>query len=74
LYYGRENDKSITADAQFTYDIMNGMLEKVKYKLYDESGVLRVCRGGYIIVDGGYQKLSCFVNSLHDANGHKEVH
>lgn len=74
LYDGRENDKNITANEDFTYDIMNGKFNRVKYKLYDTEGVARWCEGGYIIVDGGYQNISCFVDPLHDANGHKEVH
>ena len=55
LYDGRENNKNITSDDEFTYAIMNGMFNKVKYKLFDDDGVLRVVEGGYIIVDGGYQ-------------------
>jgi hypothetical protein len=74
LYDGRENDKNITADDAFTYDVMMGLFNDVKYKLYDKDGVLRICQGGYIIVDGGYQDISCFVDPLHSANGHKEVH
>jgi hypothetical protein len=74
LYDGRENDKNITTDDTFTYAIMFGKFNSVKYKLYDEHGVLRMCEGGYIIVDGGYQNLPCFVDPLHEANGHKEVH
>jgi hypothetical protein len=74
LYDGRENDKNITADDEFTYDIMHGKFDDVEFKLYDKDGVLHICTGGYIIVDGGYQNLACFVDPLHDANGHKEVH
>jgi hypothetical protein len=74
LYDGRENDKNITSDDEFTYAIMMGKFNSVKFKLYDEHGVVNICEGGYIIVDGGYQNVPCFVDPLHDANGHKEVH
>jgi hypothetical protein len=74
LYDGRENDKNITSNDDFTYAILNGLFNKVKYKLYDEDGVLHLVEGGYIIVDGGYQSAPCLVDPMHDANGVKEVH
>ena len=74
LYDGRENDKNITSDDDFTYDIMNGKFNGVKYKLYDEHGVLRTCEGAYILVDGGYQNIAVFMDPMHNANGHKQVH
>jgi hypothetical protein len=74
LYDGRENDKGITADDQFTYEIMNGKFNGIKYKLYTENGTLKMCMGGYIITDGGYQDIACFVDPMHNACGSKEVH
>lgn len=74
LYDGRENDKNITSDDDFTYRIMMGKFDDIEYKLYDDSGTLRICKGGYLLVDGGYHNISCFVDPVHHANGLKEVH
>jgi hypothetical protein len=74
LYDGRENDKTITAEDDFTYDIMAGKLSKVAFKMYDKHGVVHWFRGGYLITDGGYCDVPCFVDPLHNACGHKEVH
>ena len=74
LFNGRENDKTITVNQNLTYHIMTGKFRDVEFNLYDEEGFLRKCKGGYIIVDDGYQNVPCFVDPLHNANGHKEVH
>ena len=36
-----------------------GRLLNISYNLYHEDGVLRRCKGRYLIVDGGYKYLSC---------------
>lgn len=74
LYDGRENDKTITLDDDFTYSVTQGRLKDVTFKMYDREGVLREYRGGYLIVDGGYQKLPCMIDPMHDACGHKQTH
>jgi hypothetical protein len=74
LYDSRENDKNITSDDDFTYKIMMGKYNDIEFKLYDDSGTLRICKGGYVIVDGDYHNNSCFVDTLHNANGLNEVH
>ena len=33
-----------------------------------------MCKGGYIIVDGGYQKIPCLMDPWHDATGLRETH
>lgn len=75
VYDGRENDKLITNNDEFTIDVMRGgLLKNVSYMLYDVSGRPMLCRGGYILVDGGYQKLQCFIDPSPGATGTKEVH
>ena len=55
-YMGSYNDITITANDQLCKDIQGGLLDDVEYTLVDDLGVPRTCHGGYIIVDGGYQK------------------
>lgn len=57
-YLGSYNDMTITANDPLCQDIANGLLNEVEYKLVDEDGIPRACKGGYLIVDGGYQEAS----------------
>ena len=58
---GSFNDKNVAHMDNFCKEIMLGKFNDIEYILFDENGVPRKCKGGYLIVDGGYQKLSCFV-------------
>ena len=51
-----------------------GKLKEAEFDLYNENGDLMRCKGGYFIVDGGYQKYPCFVDPMHSPTGHHEVH
>jgi hypothetical protein len=74
LYDGRENDKTITMDDEYTYNILHGSLNEVQFKMYDADGVEKLFSGGYLIVDGGYMKLPCLIDPMHDATGLKDTH
>ena len=41
---------------------MHDALEDIEYELYDSYGNKYKCRGGYIIVDGGYYDCICFMD------------
>jgi hypothetical protein len=75
VYDGRENDKTITLDDPWCYGIMhNGTFDNIEYKMYDKEGVLRKYYGAYFIVDGGYHKMPCFIDPMHDATEHLDTH
>jgi hypothetical protein len=57
-YLGSYNDMTITANDPLCQDIADGLLNEVEYKLVGEDGVPRWIKGGYLIVDGGYQEAS----------------
>ena len=53
-FLGSSNDVMICQNDDFTLEVMAGALDDVEYELYDQSGNKYKCRGGYLIVDGGY--------------------
>jgi hypothetical protein len=57
-YLGSYNDITITANDKLCQEFASGLLDEVKYKVVGEDGVPRMDKGGYIIVDGGYQQAS----------------
>jgi len=57
-YKGSCNDIQICQNDPICLAVLNGALEDVEYELYNEFGELYKCKGGYILVDGG------FINSI----------
>ena len=57
-YKGSCNDVQICQNDPICLAVMNGALEDIEYELYNEFGEKYKCKGGYILVDGG------FVNSI----------
>ena len=57
-YKGSCNDVQICQNDPICLAAMNGSLEGIEYDLYNEFGEKYKCKGGYILVDGG------FINSI----------
>lgn len=55
-FLGSFNDKTITANDSIPNAIKDGLLSEVKCLMYDDNNVPRLVQGGYLIVDGGYNK------------------
>ena len=64
-FYGAMNDKSISRHDSFSKWCMAGGLDKVRFIVYDKHGRPRRCRGGHVLVDGGYLKWACFLPPQH---------
>jgi hypothetical protein len=62
LFPGRENDKTITVNDDFTHSIIQGRLQEVIYTIFGADGIPTTIKGGYIIVDGGYHKYPVFID------------
>ena len=61
-FLGSSNDITICNNDNFSLRVLNGLLNNVKYKLYNAFGELYNCQGGYIIVDGGYVDSIAFID------------
>ena len=61
-FLGATNDKTICVNHTFSLAVQHGSLEDIEYELYDSFGEKYKCRGGYIIVDGGYVDSICFID------------
>ncbi len=73
IYNGKENDKVVTYNDEFCMSIINGRFSDIEYCLYDEDGNLRLTKGGYLIVDGGYQKFACLVDPIPDCYEYNDI-
>jgi len=62
FFYGTIHDTTVAKNDWFTKWIIEGGVDHISYVLYDEHGRPRRCKGGHFLVDGGYEKLACFVN------------
>ena len=61
-FLGATNDKTICGNHMFSLAAQHGSLEHIEYKLYDSFGKKFKCKGGYLIVDGGYVDCICFID------------
>ena len=61
-FLGSYNDKTITYNCKLCQKIERGMLKNVEGILIDEHGIPTKCKGGYLIVDGGYNSLQFLIN------------
>ena len=62
VFLGATPDKTICKNDLFSLAALNGSLQQIEYQLYDTSGELYTCQGGYIIVDGGYIDSPVFID------------
>jgi hypothetical protein len=73
-FYGTWNDKLITVNDTFPMEVWNGQrFAHVRYVLFNKNGVPITYQGVWIAVDGGYQKVACFIDPMHNRYGFPEV-
>ena len=60
-YKGSANDVQICQNDQACLAAMHGSLENIEYELYNEFGEKYKCKGGYILVDGGFLNHIVFI-------------
>lgn len=71
FFLGGTNDITKKRNDPYPLAIMEGLYQEVEYVLYDKNGIPHVCQGAYIIVDGGYLNVACFMNPLKGVFGSK---
>jgi hypothetical protein len=64
-FFGAANDLQIANNDPMSVKIMSGILRDVEYFVYNTHGDKELVKGGYLITDGGFQKLSCFIDPDH---------
>jgi len=68
------NDKQITVNDTFPVDVWQGeKFRRLRYTLITKQGVPVQYQGVWLAVDGGYQKVACFINQMHNRYGFSEV-
>jgi hypothetical protein len=60
-YPGAMHDIAVCRNDQFSKKCMEERLKMVEYILFDQYGRPRKCKGGHVLVDGGYLKYACFI-------------
>jgi len=65
FFFGAANDKLIAKNDPFSLGIINGTLSDVQYLMYNDHGDKIKVRGAYLITDGGYIDMACFVDPDH---------
>jgi hypothetical protein len=65
FFYGSANDQLVCQNDNFSIAVMAGMLQDIKYELFEDTGETFPVKGAYLIVDGGYMDLACFVDPDH---------
>jgi len=73
-FYGTWNDKAITRNDTFPNEVWRGQrFQELRYVLINNEGVPKTYQGAWIAVDGGYQKVACFIDPMHNRYGFPEV-
>ena len=73
-FFGTWNDKQITVNDTFPIDVWQGeKFRRLRYTLITKQGVPVQYQGVWLAVDGGYQKVACFINPMHNRYGFSEV-
>mmetsp|Transcript_12943 Transcript_12943/g.19475 ORF Transcript_12943/g.19475 Transcript_12943/m.19475 type:complete len:461 (-) Transcript_12943:107-1489(-) len=71
-FFGSNNDKTGTANDDLLQRIHRGLLKDVRGVVYDANNVPRLCKGGYFLVDGGYNKYPYLIDPLQTPFRHDE--
>jgi hypothetical protein len=61
-FTGMQNDQGICQNDTYSLAIIHGALANIEYELYNDAGEKYRCRGGYLVVDGGYLQHICFID------------
>lgn len=73
-FYGTWNDKQITVNDTFPVDVWQGeKYRMMRYTLINKNGEAVTYQGVWLAVDGGYQKVACFIDPMHNRYGFPEV-
>jgi len=73
-FYGTWNDKAITRNDTFPNEVWRGeRFQDLRYVMINKQGVPKTYQGAWIAVDGGYQKVACFIDPMHNRYGFQEV-
>lgn len=73
-FYGTWNDKLITINDTFPVEVWQGeRFKHMRFVLINKNGVHIVYQGVWIAVDGGYQKVACFIDPMHNRYTFPEV-
>lgn len=73
-FYGTWNDKQITVNDTFPVDVWQGeKYRMMRYTLINKNGEAVTYQGVWLAVDGGYQKVACFIDPMHNRYGFSEV-
>lgn len=72
-FYGTANDKQIVKEVPDTLSIINGSLNDITYTLYNEDGSYVYCKGAFLISDGGFLELPCFIDPKMNGYSYGEV-
>lgn len=73
-FYGTWNDKQITVNDTFPVEVWQGeRFTQVRYTMLNKQGEPVIYQGVWLAVDGGYQKVACFINPMHNRFGFSEV-
>ena len=65
-FYGKNNDITVANNDEYTRSVRMGLYQDVQYELIDENGVVQRVQGGWVLVDGGFLKLGCFIDPMHE--------
>ena len=60
-FLGSYNDITVSKNDIPVQEIVAGSLADLEYILYDEGGIPKLCKGGYLMSDNGYLKQSVFM-------------
>lgn len=60
-FLGSYNDITISNNDVTVQRLLEGSMHDVQFVLYDEGGIPRLCRGGYLMADNGYLKNAIFI-------------
>jgi len=73
-FYGTWNDKQITVNDAFPADVWNGdKFRNARHTLINKQCVHIQYQGVWLAGDGGYQKVSSFINPMHNRYSFPEV-
>jgi hypothetical protein len=73
-FFGRLNDKQITVLDSYPNEIWYGTAHPQEtFTLFNEEGEVTLWQGAYLIVDGGYQKVTGFIDPKHASFTYEDV-